>query len=266
MRNVMIDTHAHLDMSHFDKDREDVIARAAESGVTRIITVGIDLDSSRKAVKLAESHKGIYATAGIHPHDTAKVKREDIALLSEIACNPKVVAVGETGLDFYRNRSPAESQLQVLKWQLDMAVEVNLPVIIHCRQADKQIIPVLLDWISANKRFENVIPGVIHCFNGDVDTARKYLDMGFFISLGGYISYPTSANLSRVIRFIPQDRIVVETDCPFLPPQSHRGKRNETAYIPQTVAWIARIRQVTAEVIAKQTTENACRLFNLPSD
>ena len=266
MKNVMIDTHAHLDMAHFNEDREDVIARAVESGVTRIITVGIDTDSSKNAVKLAESHKGIFATAGIHPHDATEVKREDIALLREIASNPKIVAVGEAGLDFYRNRSPAESQLQVLQWQLDMAVEVNLPVIIHCRQGDEQIIPVLHDWVSSNKRSENGIPGVIHCFSGDVEIARKYLDMGFFISFGAYIGYPTSTNLSHVIRFVPQDRIVVETDCPFLPPQSHRGKRNEPAYIPQIVALIAGIRQVSAEVVAEQTTENACRLFNLPLD
>ena len=251
-------------MAPFNKDRIDVIARARDSGVSTIITVGIDLKSSRQAIKLAENHAEVVASVGFHPHNVSGVREVDIADLAQTANHRRVVAIGEVGLDFYRSYSPREAQLRVLKWQLELAVELGLPVIIHCRQAEKDMLPLLRDWTSYHKRLRKQPRGVIHCFGGDIDTAQQYLDMGFFVSFGAYIGYPTSINMHNVIRGIPQDRLMVETDSPFLPPQRHRGKRNEPVYLPLTVGLLAGIRRVSPETIARETTKNACHLFRLP--
>ena len=266
MKLSIVDTHAHLDMPHFDKDREEVITRALDSGVSMIVTVGIDLKSSQKATELAASHQGVFAAVGFHPHDAAGVKETDIAAIARMAQHPKVVAIGEMGLDFYRNRSPREAQLRTLKWQLELAMDLDRPVVIHCRQADRDMLPLLHDWTSAHKRPDGKPAGVIHCFSGDTDTARQYLDMGFYVALGAYIGYHTSFHLRSVIKSLPSDRILVETDCPFLPPQTHRGKRNEPAYLPLTVKLIAEIRGVSPEVLAGETTRNAIELFGLDSE
>jgi len=264
MNFSMIDTHAHLDMAPFDRDRTEVIARARDAGVSMIITVGTDLESSRKAVNLAEKYPEVLATAGFHPHEAARVKKVDMANLAEIAKHPSVVAIGEIGLDFYGNRAPRETQLQALQWQLELAERLDLPVIIHCRQAEQDMLPVLHNWASSDKRPDGQPRGVIHCFSGDIETAQQYLDMGFFISFGAYIGYPSSLHLGNVIRSIPQDRLVVETDCPFLPPQGQRGKRNEPVYLPLTVGVLAKIREVSPETAAKETTRNAHHLFRRP--
>lgn len=253
-------------MALFKKDRADVIARARDAGVGTIITVGIDLESSRTAIKLAENHVEIVATVGFHPHNVTGVREGDVANLAHMANHSRVVAIGEVGLDFYRRYSPREVQLQVLRWQLELAVKVDLPVVIHCRQAEKDMLPLLRDWALSHKYLKGQPRGVIHCFSGDIDTARQYLDMGFFVSLGAYIGYPASVNMRSVIRSIPRDRLMVETDSPFLPPQSHRGKRNEPAYLPLTVELLAEIRQVSSETIAWETTKNARHLFRLPDN
>jgi len=264
MKLSIVDTHAHLDMATFNKDRTEVIVRALDAGISTIITVGIDLVSSRKAIKLAENHAEVLATVGFHPHEASGVREADIANLAKVANHPRVVAIGEVGLDFYRNYSPREAQLQVLKWQLELAVKLDLPVIIHCRQAEKDMLTLLRDWSSSHKRPNGQPRGVIHCFSGDIDTARQYLDMGFFISVGAYIGYPSSHRIHNVIKSIPQDRLMVETDSPFLPPRSHRGKRNEPAYLPLTVGLLAEIRQVSPETVARETTQNAHHLFRWP--
>ncbi len=252
-------------MAHFDEDRADVIARARESGVTTIISVGIDLASSQQALNLAEHYDGVMAAVGIHPHHASGVSEADITHLAHLVEHPKVIAIGEAGLDFYRNRTPQEVQIQTLKWQLELATTLDLPVIIHCRQAEREMLLQLRRWVSSQKDTGKPPRGVIHCFSGDTETARQYLDMGFFISLGAYIGYPTSVKLYSIIESLPPDRIMLETDCPFLPPQSHRGKRNEPAYLVVTAGLLAKIRKTPLDVITRQTTENAHRLFNLPS-
>ncbi len=264
MKHPIVDTHAHLDMDSFNKDRAEVIARALDSGVSTIITVGTNLESSRKAIKLAEDYPEVLAAVGFHPHEVSVVGEADIANLAKIAHHPRVVAIGEVGLDFYRNYSPREAQSRALKWQLELAVKLDLPVIIHCRQAEKEMLTLLRDWTSYHRRPRGEPRGVLHCFNGNIDTARQYLDMGFFISFGAYIGYPSSLHMHHVIRSIPQDSLVMETDCPFLPPQSHRGKRNEPAYLPLTVGLLAEIRQVSLEIIAEETAQNTRCLFRLP--
>jgi TatD DNase family protein len=253
----IVDTHAHLDMKDFDADREAVIARAIEAGVNTILTVGTDVKSSEKAIALAEKHPQIYAAVGIHPHESTNVQKADIARIAELAKRPRVVALGEMGLDFYRNYAPRDKQFQALKWQLELAGKLSLPVIIHARQAVKEMIEILSDWIK-NSHAEP--PGVIHCFSENAPTARKYLEMGFYLAFGGYISYPKS-HAPEVIKTIPQDRLLVETDCPYLSPQKYRGRRNEPAYTVITVEAMAEILGMSAEAVARQTTENAKQLF-----
>lgn len=259
----IIDTHAHLNMD-FDKDLDETVSRAADAGVTNIITVGTDLESSRKAVELSERYAGVYAAVGIHPHDVSAITMADMDSLGKIAMDPRVVAIGETGLDFYRDISPKDKQIIALLWQLDLAEETGLPVIIHCRQAAEEMVVLLRSRLPPSTRQQ--YRGVIHCFNGNINDAKEYLDMGFHISLGGYISYPKSTGLHEVIRSIPKDRLLVETDCPFLPPQNYRGKRNEPAYITFTVKALAETMSEPYEDIAAATTQNAGRLFGLPLD
>ena len=261
----IIDTHAHLDMSPFDLDREQVIARAVNLGVSTIITIGIDLDSSRKAIELAEKYPAVLASVGIHPQESNGVKREDIEKIAEMARHPRVVAFGEMGLDFYRNQSPREAQLQVLEWELEVAKKAELPVIIHSRQAQEEITAILRTWTNSYRLPEGKSRGVIHCFSGDFETAEKYIDMGFLISLGAYIGYPSSAQLRNIIKSIPSGSLVIETDCPFLPPQKFRGQRNEPSYTVITLGVLSEIKQIPLETIAAQTTANAFRLFNLTS-
>ena len=259
----VIDTHAHLDMGAFDKDRREVIERALDAGVDTIITVGTSLDSSKQAIKLAEEFPEVFATVGLHPHDVATVEREDIAGLGVIANHPKVIAIGEIGLDFHRDYSTRGAQLQALKWQLDLATKLELPVIIHCREAEKDMLSLIREWTSGYGGPCGQCQGVIHCFNGDSYSAKQYLDMGFYLSFGAYIGYPSSRNSHDVIRSIPEYRLLVETDCPFLPPQSRRGKRNEPAYLRLTVQVLAEIREESSRNIAETTTQNARRLFRL---
>ena len=257
----MVDTHAHLDMSAFDEDRKEVIARALDAGVSTMIAVGTNLESSKRAIKLAEEYPEILSAVGFHPHDVATVDKADIAFLGEIANHPRVVAIGEVGLDFYRDYSPREAQLQALKWQLELAAKLELPVIIHCRQAERDMMNLLFDWVSSYKGPRGQGRGVIHCFSGDSDNAKRYLEMGFYLSLGAYIGYKGSESAHDVIRSIPEDRLLVETDCPFLPPQSHRGRRNEPSYLPLTIEVLAGIRGESSGEVARKTTENAHRLF-----
>ncbi|MFC1906404.1 TatD family hydrolase [Chloroflexota bacterium] len=257
-----MDTHAHLDMNVFDKDRLEVIARARDTHVNNIINVGTNLESSKKAIGLAEKYPEILAAIGLHPHDSAKVGQANISELTKIANHPKVVAIGEIGLDFYRNYSPRKEQIQKLILQLDLATQLRLPVIIHCRQAEREMLNLLHDWILLNDNSQKQCPGVIHCFNGEKGTLRQYLDMGFYISLGAYIGYPTS-QMFDVILDIPDDRLVIETDCPFLPPQRYRGKRNEPAYLSLTIEVLSKIRNESYEQVIQKTTNNAHLLFHL---
>jgi TatD DNase family protein len=261
MEISIVDTHAHLDMHQFDKDRTQVIARARDAGIGTIITVAVNLESSKRAISLADKYPGIVAAVGFHPHETTTVQKADISQIGELAKHRRVVALGEMGLDFYRDYSPRKAQLQVLEWQLELAAELKLPVIIHCRQAEKEMLSMLRDWTKWYKDPHGQRRGVIHCFSGDSKIAEEYLDMGFYLSLGAYIGYPNTSNAHSVIRNIPLDRLLVETDCPYLPPQSYRGKRNEPAYLRLTVELLANIRGASFETVARETTENAHRLF-----
>ncbi|XUX01123.1 MAG: TatD family hydrolase [Dehalogenimonas sp.] len=256
----LIDSHAHLDLPEFESDFDEILNRAEAAGIRTIITIGTDLSSSKKAVRLAENHRSIYATVGIHPTDSAAMTLETQRELAALAQNPRVVAIGETGLDFYHKPFSESQQLETLKFQLELAIQVGKPVVVHSREADSTVLPILVESVKTNP---NHLKGVIHCFNGTIDTARAYMNAGFYISLGGYVTYPSSRKSHEVYRFIPLDRLLLETDCPFLPPQSHRGQRNEPAYLVQTAQALGAIKEISFEDIAKTTAANTRKLFKL---
>jgi len=259
----IVDSHAHLDATEFDTDRAAVIDRARDAGVGTIVTVGMGLESCRQSIALAEKDPGILVVAGFHPHQADSVTREDVAVLAGLAQHPKVVAIGETGLDFHRNYSAPDRQYEVLRWQLTLATELDLPIVVHCRDAHREMLDTLREWRANPGASLASPPGIIHCFVGDTETAQLYLDMGFYLSLAAYIGYPSSKYAHDTIRAIPSNRLLVETDCPFFAPQRIRGKRCEPAHVRDTVVELARIRGVTFKTIARETTENTRTVFRL---
>lgn len=258
----LVDSHAHLDMPVYEPDREDVLRRAGEAGVSAIISVGIDLPSSREASLLAARYPSVFAAVGIHPQEARNITGRDIAGLSVLTREKRVVAIGEIGLDFYRVYAPPEQQTRVLEWQLDFADYRGLPVIIHSRQAEKEMISVLMAW-SSRRAHPQKPAGVIHCFNGTLETARAYLDLGFYISVGAYTGYPSSKALREVVKHLPLDRLLLETDSPFLPPQRIRGERNEPAFVLEAARAVAETRGISIEDVALNTTANATQLFGI---
>ncbi len=253
---MLVDSHAHLELEDFDEDREQVVARAHDVGVDLIITVGINLDDCHRAVATAEQFDGIYAAVGIHPHDVKEIGRDTYDQLGELAQREKVVAYGEIGLDFFRNYAPREMQIRRFGEQLDFAQSLDLPVIIHDRQAHKETLELLKGW-KGRKR------GVVHCFSGDYDLARQCLDLGFYISIPGTVTYPKAEEIRDVVKRVPLSVLLVETDAPFLAPQSHRGKRNEPAYVVRAAEKIADIKGVSLLEVEAATTGNAQEVFAL---
>ena len=253
----IIDTHAHLEGEEFAGDFEAMLDRAREAGVNRIITAGTNVESSEKGVALTQKYPQIFAAVGIHPQEIHNAQKSDFHKIAELATNPKIVALGEMGLDFHRSAVYRDEQIQGLKRQLELAGELRLPVIIHNRQSTKEMIEILGEWV---KKSQIKTPGVIHCFQENTDNARVFLEMGFYLAFGGYIGYPKSV-MAEVIKTVPEDRLLAETDAPYLPPQKFRGQRNEPAYIAYTVEKMAEVLGKTKEEIANFTTENAGRLF-----
>ena len=253
----LFDTHAHLHFPGFDEDRDAVLTRARAAGVRRMVTIGTDGETSRAALALAERHPDVWATAGVHPHDAAESDEAAQAEVERIAAERRVVAIGEIGLDFFRNLSPPETQERVLRRFLALARRLRKPVVLHCRDAHAEILTML-----GEERVTEV-GGIMHCFSGDVAIARRCLDLGLLISLAGPVTYPNARALPDVARFVPGDRLVVETDCPFLPPQGYRGKRNEPAYLTITAARVAELRGEPLDDLAARTTVNARRLFGV---
>ncbi len=254
----LIDSHCHLDMDAYNEDLAALLVRARAAGVTRIITIGIDPHSSRQAVRLAREHAGIHATVGIHPHDAVRARENDFAELAALAGRPEVVGYGEIGLDYAKLHSPRQVQQQVFARQLDLARELDLPVIIHDRDAHDDTMKLL----RATSPF--AAGGVMHCFSGNIDLARQVLELGFHISIPGIVTFKNSADLQEVVRWAPMDRIILETDAPFLAPVPFRGKRNEPAYLVHTAAMVAELKGMPLAEVARQTTENTIALFRLP--
>lgn len=253
----IIDTHCHLYYEDFQQDWDQVLGRAEEAGVTGMIVVGADAASSRQAVKLSEHYPHIYCTVGIHPHDAAGVDEAAIAGLAELArSTPKCVAIGEIGLDFYRDRSPRDEQDRVFRRFLQLSRELDKPVVIHDRDAHEETLTTI--------RQEGVSRGVMHCFSGDTGFARRCLEQGLYLSIPGTVTYPSNRQLHDVVAAIPMERLLLETDCPYLSPVPHRGKRNEPSYTRITAEKVAEIKGLSLDDVARITTMNAGRLFGIP--
>jgi len=253
----LFDTHAHLHFPDFDDDRDAVLARARAAGVRRMVTIGTDAETTRAALAVAEAESDVWATAGVHPHDAAESDEAAQAEVERLAADPRVVAIGEIGLDFFRNLSPREAQERVLRRFVGLARRLGKPVVVHCRDAHDATLAILSEERVAE------VGGIMHCFSGDVGIARRCLDLGLLISLAGPVTYPNARALPDVARFVPPDRLVVETDCPFLPPQGYRGKRNEPAHLAITAARVAELRGEPLAELAARTTDNARRLFRV---
>jgi TatD DNase family protein len=251
----MIDTHCHLDFPEFDRDREEAIIQAAEHGVDRLINIGIDAKTSRFSFSLANSYENIYCTVGVHPHDSKTLKPDFLDEMATMAENPKVVGIGEIGLDYYRDLSPRPVQKEAFLTQLELAQTLDLPVVIHVREA-------MNDAMEIVEKYAGKIHGVFHCFPGTVDQARQLIELGFYISVNGVMTYP-KAKMAQVAAEIDLERILIETDCPFLTPVPYRGKRNVPAYVKLVCARLAEVRGIDFAEADKVTTRNAERLFRL---
>lgn len=255
---MLIDSHAHLDFPEFAGDMQGVLDRARQNGVTRVITIGIDAASSAAAADLALAHPSIYATAGIHPHDARHLTPGETDALRAIALRPKVLAIGETGLDYYRNRQPREIQRNCLRMQIELARDLKLPVVFHIREAFD-------DFFTIASEYASVLEGsILHCFSGDWKTARRCLDMGFHLSIPGTVTFSKAETQQDVARKAPLDRLLVETDAPYLAPVPYRGKVNEPSYVLHTARKIAELRGMAFEDLATATTANTLRAFHIP--
>lgn len=257
----LFDTHAHLDMHQFADDRDATVARAWEAGLVGLVTLGVDLETSAAAIGLSERHPAIFAAAGFHPHEASRYGARAEARLRELHLHPRVVAVGEIGLDYFRNHSEPQTQRRAFARQLALAAELAKPVAVHDREAHDDVLAALREW-SAGLPAE-APRGVLHCFSGDRALAWACVELGFFISLAGPVTYPKNEELRAVARELPLDRLVAETDSPYLAPQSRRGQRNEPAQVRAVVETIAAERGLPVEQVAEATTANARRLFRL---
>ena len=253
---MITDTHSHLFWNRFDDDRDEVIARAKAAGVERMLVVGTTLETSRSSFELAAMHDGLFPTAGVHPHDVEEpwdAVREEIAAL---CAREECVAVGETGLDYFRDYSPHEAQRDWFRWHLELATKLDKPVIVHCREANEDTVRILSEYPD--------VRGVMHCYVMGGEQLGPYLDMGFYISFSGVVTYPKNDDNRAAAAAVPADRILVETDCPFLAPQPMRGKRNEPSFVTATLDAVATVRGEEPASLALQTSRNAAALFGLP--
>lgn len=253
----LIDTHAHTDLAQFAHDRGEVYRRAQEAEVKTIINVGYDATTSERSVQYAQRYPFIYAAVGFHPHDAKDFDARAAAFLAELARRPKVVAIGEIGLDYYRHLSPREQQMEAFRRQIGLAKELRLPIIVHDRDAHTETIRVLLE-----ERAQEV-GGVLHSFSGDREMARQALDLGFYLGFSGPVTFNNGRRAQDMARYVPLDRLLLETDCPYLTPEPFRGRRNEPAYVRFVAEKIAELRGISLEELAAQTTENAKRLFRI---
>jgi TatD DNase family protein len=252
---ALIDSHAHVDFPQFDRDRKAVIERARAAGLVAVVNIGTNVSTSRASVRLAERYDFIYAAVGIHPHDAETANPAALDQLRALAEHPKVVAVGEIGLDYYRDYSPRAVQRQAFRDQLALASELNRPVVVHSRDAHDDVLRILGDWEGT---------GVLHTYAAGPERLSQVIDMGFFVGISGPVTYAKAEPLRSVARATPLAHLLVETDCPYLTPEPRRGRRNEPAYVAFVAEAIAQARGDSTEQIADATTENARRLFGLP--
>jgi TatD DNase family protein len=254
---MLIDSHSHLEMPEFRRDLEQVIQRAKESDVGYIFTVGTEKKDWRRALEIANSNASIYAILGVHPHNAKEIDDQTYSTLRELCREKKVKAYGEIGLDFFRNLSPRDVQLKRFREQIGLAKELRLPIVVHDREAHQETLEIL-----KSERAEEC-GGIIHCFSGDYEMARECIDMGFYLSVPGSITFKNAERLQEVIRRLPLESLLVETDAPFLAPVPFRGKRNEPSYVRYTAQKVAEIKKVSFEKVCEVTTGNALRAYHL---
>ena len=261
----LFDTHAHIHDKDFAGEHDAVIERARESGVVAILTLGVTAENSARALALAARYPNVWAAAGVHPHDAADATDADLDALDEMARDPRVVAIGELGLDYYRNLSPHDRQIAILRRQLETAARVGKPIAVHAREAHHDVLPILAEWSRAmNGRLPDGRPlGVMHYFSEDAATAARYLDLGFIISIHTSVTHPKADQLREVVRETPLEYLVVETDSPYGAPQRFRGKRNEPAYVAEAAAKVAEVKGLPVDTVAETTTRNALNLFGI---
>jgi TatD DNase family protein len=271
-----VDTHAHLDDRRYQPDREAVLNRAREAGITSIVTIGVDLPTSRAALALAESRTGVYAAVGVQPNAAHQVPWQPdggtYAVLCELLVHPRVVAVGEIGLDYYWDRCPRDVQRAAFESQLALASEASKPVVVHIRDqrgetgAYDDALAILRTWVAGLSTCH--VPGVLHCFSGTAEIAQIALGLGFYLGVDGPVTFPNASArpLQALVAAMPMERLLLETDCPYLAPQAYRGKRNEPAYLPLIGAKVAELKGVDVLDVARSTASNARRLFGLQPD
>jgi len=256
---AVVDTHCHLADPQLRGEVDDVLVRAREAGVQTIVSVGAigSIETDRMTVEIAERNPGVWAAIGVHPHDAKDCDSTRIAQLRELARAPKVVAIGESGLDFHYMHSPAAAQEESLRRHLELAAEMEKPIVIHCRDAERRLVEIVRE-----------IPprgGVIHCFTGDEAAAREFLALGFYISFSGILTFKNAAPIREAARIVPNDRVLVETDAPYLAPEPYRGRRNEPAYVVRTLEILAKLRDVDARALGSQIMANSARIFGTPA-
>jgi TatD DNase family protein len=254
---MLIDSHAHLEMPEFRRDLTEVIQRAKALGVEYIFTVGTERKDWNRALEIAHSYPSIYAVLGVHPHNAREVNEETYPTLRKLCADDKVRAYGEIGLDFYRNLSPREVQLKRFREQIQFARELGLPIVVHDREAHKETLEIL----KSEKAEE--YGGIIHCFSGDYEMAKECIEMGFLISIPGTVTFKNTAGFQEIIKGLPLESLLIETDAPFLAPVPFRGKRNEPSYVRYTAQKIAEVKKVPFEKVAEVTTKNALRVYRL---
>lgn len=252
---MLFDTHAHLNAEQFEDDLEEVIERAQQEGVANMVIVGFDRPTIQKAMELIERYDFMYASIGWHPVDAIDMTDDDLAWIEELAAHPKVVALGEMGLDYYWDKSPKEIQKEVFRKQIRLAKKVNLPIVIHNREATADIIEIL------KEEGADEVGGIMHCFSGSPETARECVELNFYISLGGPVTFKNAKKPKEVAAEIPLEKLLIETDCPYLTPHPFRGKRNEPSYVKLIAEQIADIKGIPLEEVAAITTKNAKVLF-----
>jgi TatD DNase family protein len=261
---ILVDTHCHLYFNVFQNDLEEVLKRARDVGVERILVPGVDLTTSGQAILLAESYEYIFAAVGIHPNEANSWDKDSLRELKSLADHPKVVAIGEIGLDYYRDYSDPEVQRSIFRAQLELAAEVNLPVVIHSRQASGDTCAILAEWHQNLVKQDSILAhcsGVLHSFDDELSSAQPLCKQHFYIGINGPVTYQNAALRHQIARQAPLDRILLETDAPLLPPHPHRGERNEPAHIRLIAEKIAELREITSQEVAHQTTQNANLLF-----
>ena len=250
------DTHTHLYDKRFDEDRHKVITSLKENGIEKIITVGTDVQTSKECIETANKYEGVYASVGLHPHDAKNFKDEDIVTFENLSKDGKAVAIGEIGLDYHYDFSPRDMQMDALLKQSDLAKKINLPVIYHVREAFGDFLPLVRSGEIASN-------AVMHCYGGSIESAEICLDAGMMISFTGVISFKNANKIKKVVEYVPLDRIMIETDCPYMAPVPHRGKRNEPKYVKDVARAMAEIKGISLEEMAEISYNNAVKFFNI---